>query len=63
MTIFENDQKYLAKIRRMAVDNPNRLVSELHEAHYLLESGVISQNCYERVREIVNQCKLPLLKK
>ena len=54
MSLFENDQQYLLKINRMAAD-PMRLVSELHEAHYLLESNVISQTCYDRVKQIVEE--------
>lgn len=55
MSLFENDQQYLLKINRMAAEDPMRLVSELHEAHYLLESNVISQTCYDRVKEIVEE--------
>ena len=49
------DQQYLLKINRMAAEDPMRLVSELHEAHYLLESNVISQTCYDRVKQIVEE--------
>lgn len=55
MSLFENDQQYLLKINRMAAEDPMRLVSELHEAHYLLESNVISQTCYDRVKQIVEE--------
>ena len=55
MSLFENDQQYLLKINRMATEDPMRLVSELHEAHYLLESNVISQTCYDRVKQIVEE--------
>ena len=55
MSLFENDQQYLLKINRMAAEDPMRLVSELHEAHYLLESNVISQTCYDRVKQIVEK--------
>ena len=55
MSLFENDQQYLLKINRMATEDPMRLVSELHEAHYLLESNVISQSCYDRVKQIVEE--------
>ena len=55
MSLFENDQQYLLKINRMAAEDPVRLVSELHEAHYLLESNVISQTCYDRVKQIVEE--------
>ena len=48
-------QQYLLKINRMAAEDPMRLVSELHEAHYLLESNVISQTCYDRVKQIVEE--------
>ena len=53
ISIFEKDQHNLLKINRMAAEDPMRLVSELHEAHYLLESNVISQTCYDRVKQIV----------
>lgn len=55
MSLFENDQQYLLKINRMAAEDPMRLVSELHEAHYLLESNVISQTCYDRVKQIIEE--------
>ena len=55
MSLFENDQQYLLKINRIAAEDPMRLVSELHEAHYLLESNVISQTCYDRVKQIVEE--------
>jgi hypothetical protein len=55
MSLFENDQQYLLKINRMAAEDPMRLVSELHEAHYLLESNVISQTCYDRIKQIVEE--------
>lgn len=55
MSLFENDQQYLLKINRMAAEDPMRLVSELHEVHYLLESNVISQTCYDRVKQIVEE--------
>ena len=55
MSLFENDQQYLLKINRMAAEDPMRLVSELHEAYYLLESNVISQTCYDRVKQIVEE--------
>lgn len=55
MSLFENDQQYLLKINRMVAEDPMRLVSELHEAHYLLESNVISQTCYDRVKQIVEE--------
>ena len=55
MSLFENDQQYLLKINRMAAEDPMRLVSELHEAHYLLEINVISQTCYDRVKQIVEE--------
>ena len=55
MSLFENDQQYLLKINRMAAEDPMRLVSELHEAHYLLESNVISQTCYDGVKQIVEE--------
>ena len=55
MSLFENDQQYLLKINRMAAEDPMRLVSELHEAHYLLERHVISQTCYDRVKQIVEE--------
>ena len=55
MSLFENDQQYLLKINRMAAEDPMRLVYELHEAHYLLESNVISQTCYDRVKQIVEE--------
>lgn len=55
MSLFENDQQYLLKINRMAAEDSMRLVSELHEAHYLLESNVISQTCYDRVKQIVEE--------
>lgn len=55
MSLFENDQQYLLKINRMAAEDPTRLVSELHEAHYLMESNVISQTCYDRVKQIVEE--------
>lgn len=60
MSMFENEQQYLTKIRKLALDEPTRLLSELHEAHYLFESGVISEECYERVKEIVNMTKKKL---
>lgn len=55
MATFENDQQYLSKIRKMVQDDPLRLISELHEAHYLLENDVISQSCYEEVKKIVDE--------
>lgn len=55
MATFENDQQYLSKIRKMVEDDPLRLISELHEAHYLLENDVISQTCYEEVKKIVDK--------
>lgn len=58
MATFENDQTYIAKIKKMVVDDPMRLISELHEAHYLLENEVISESCYERVKQIVNESDL-----
>ena len=58
MSVLENDQQYLAKIRRMVVDDPSRLISEMHEAHYLLEKEVISEDCYKKVQDLVESANL-----
>lgn len=58
MATFENDQIYIGKVQKMAIDDPMRLISELHEAHYLLENEVISERCYDRVKEIVEKTNL-----
>ncbi len=58
MSVFENDQQYLSKIRRMIVDDPMRMISEIHEAHYLYESHVISEECYKKVKELAQQANL-----
>lgn len=58
MSTFNNDQQYIQKIRKMLEDDPNRLISELHEAHYLLENDVISESCYEKVKKIVDEAKI-----
>lgn len=58
MSVFENDQQYLSKIRRMVVDDPMRMISELHEAHYLFENNVISEECYKKVKEIAQQANV-----
>lgn len=55
MSTFDNDQQYLSKIRKMINDDPLRLISELHEAHYLLEEDVISENCYEEVKKLIDE--------
>ncbi len=52
MSHSANDQTYIAKVKRMAIEHPERLTSEVHEAHYLLESGVISQEAYEIIYAI-----------
>lgn len=58
MSTFNNDQQYLLKIKKMVEEDPPRLISELHEAHYLLENNVISESCYEKVKQIVNEAKI-----
>ncbi len=58
MSIQQNDQQYLEKIRRMVVDDPMRLISEIHEAHYLLENHVISEECYKKVKELADSANL-----
>lgn len=55
MSTFDNDQQYLSKIKKMVNDDPLRLISELHEAHYLLEQDVISENCYEEVKKLIEE--------
>lgn len=49
MSIAANDLAYKEKIRTLAKRYPERLSSEAHEAHHLMEIGEISKEAYEEI--------------
>lgn len=53
--IYRNDQALREKVRRIMENDPAMLMSLSHEAHYLLEQGMISEGCYQEIYELAKK--------